>query len=62
MPAYLSVEFSRQKNWGGCYALLQGIFPTQGLNLSPVAPALQDSLLLSHWEGPIFCSNIMLFI
>ena len=28
-----SSEFSRQKYWSGCHFLLQGIFPTQGLNL-----------------------------
>ena len=34
-------------------ALLQGIFQTQGLNLSPAAPALEvDSLPLSHWGSP----------
>ena len=26
------MEFSRQENWNGCHFLLQGIFPTQGLN------------------------------
>ena len=26
--------FSRQEYWSGCHALLQGIFPTQGSNLS----------------------------
>ena len=33
--APLSEGFSRQVYWGrlGCHALLQGIFPTQGLNL-----------------------------
>ena len=28
----LSMEFSRQEYWS-CHSLLQGIFPTQGLNL-----------------------------
>ena len=28
----LSMGFSRQENWVGCYALLQGIFWTQGWN------------------------------
>ena len=28
--APLSMGFSRQEYWGGCHALLQGIFPTQG--------------------------------
>ena len=31
--APLSVEFSRQDYWSGCHSFLQGIFPTQGLNL-----------------------------
>ena len=42
----------------GCHALLQGIFPTQGLNphLLWTAPALQlDSLPLSH-QGSPYCS------
>ena len=30
--APLSMGFSRQEYWSGCHALLQGIFPTQGLN------------------------------
>ena len=28
-----SMEFSRQEYWGGCHFLLQGILPTQGVNL-----------------------------
>ena len=28
--APLSMGFSRQEYWGGCHALPQGIFPTQG--------------------------------
>ena len=32
--APLPMEFSRQEYWSGCYFLLQGIFPNQGLNLS----------------------------
>ena len=31
--APLSMGFSRQEYCSGCHALLQGIFPTQGLNL-----------------------------
>ena len=27
-----SMGFSRQEHWSGCHFLLQGIFPTQGLN------------------------------
>ena len=57
----------------GCHFLLQGTFPTQGLNLH-LLPALQaGSLLLSHqgsllfWLGAILCSdfgssNLKLFI
>ena len=45
--APLSMGFSRQAPWGGCRALLQGVFPTQ--STFPAAPALQaDSLPLSH--------------
>ena len=29
LQAPLSLGFSRQEYWGGCHALLQGIFPTQ---------------------------------
>ena len=29
----LSMGFSQQEYWSGSHALLQGIFPTQGLNL-----------------------------
>ena len=31
--APLSMGFSRQEYWTGCHALLQGIFPIQGLKL-----------------------------
>ena len=42
--ASLSVEFSRQEYWSGfCRALLQGIFPAQGLNL--------HLLCLLHWQA-----------
>ena len=30
--APLSMGFSRQEHWSGLHALLQGIFPTKGLN------------------------------
>ena len=30
--APLSMGFSKQEYWSGCHALLQGIFPAQGLN------------------------------
>ena len=63
MPTYLSMEFSRQENWGGLPCPPPGNLSNPGFEpVSPVAPELQDSLLLSHREGPIFCSNIMLLI
>ena len=43
----LSMEFSRQEYWSGLPFLLQGIFPTQGLNPWPLHWQV-DSLLLSH--------------
>ena len=48
--APLSNGFSRQEYWSGSHALLQGIFPTQGLN-----PHL---LCLLHWRvGPLLLAN-----
>ena len=41
--APLSMGFSRQEYWSGCYALLQGIFLTQGSN-----PPL---FCLLHWQA-----------
>ena len=38
----LSMEFSRQEYWSGCYFLLQRISRTQGLNL--------HLLRLRHWQ------------
>ena len=46
-----STGFSRQEYWSGCSFLLQGIFPTQGLNLCLLWQA--DSLPLSHVGNPI---------
>ena len=40
--APLSMEFSRQEHWSGLPALLEGLFPIQGLN-----PSL---LYLQHWQ------------
>ena len=40
--APLSTKFSRWEYWSGLHALLQGIFPTQGLNSS--------LLHLLHWQ------------
>ena len=39
----LFMGYSRQEYWNGCHFLLQGIFPTQGLNL-------RLSCLL-HWQA-----------
>ena len=47
----LSMGFSRQEYHSGCHFLLQGIFPTQGSNLSPLHWQT-DSLPLSHHGSP----------
>ena len=61
--------FSSGKNTGvGCHVLLQGIFPTQGLNPGP--PHCRQILYqLSHQESPPYClsewkslSHIRLFV
>ena len=45
-------DFSPGKNTGvGCYALLQGIFPTQGLNLG-LSHCKQILYCLSHQRSP----------
>ena len=44
------------KNTGlGCHSLLQGIFPTQGSDLSHMSPALADGFFTTSatWEAPI---------
>ena len=44
--APLSMGFSRSRSTGvGCHALLQGIFPTQGSNLSPILTLSQTQIL-----------------
>ena len=45
LQAPLSMQFSRQKYWSGCHALLQGIFPTQG----PNPGLLHCRQILYHW-------------
>ena len=47
--APLSMGFSRQETAVGCLSLLQGIFPTQGLN-----PSL---LQLLHWQVDSFTTE-----
>ena len=60
--APLSMGFPRQDTGVGCHFLLQGIFPTQGLN--PGLPHWQaESLLLRHLGSPrIYLGNCKLFI
>ena len=45
--APLSMGFSRQEYWSGLHFLLQGVFPTQGLNLG-LLHYQGHSLALSH--------------
>ena len=45
--APLSMGFPTQKYWNGCHFLLQGIFPTQGLNPG-LLHCRQSLYLLSH--------------
>ena len=46
-----SMGFSRQEYWRGLPFLLQGIFPTQGLNPGP-SHCRQTLYLLSHQGSP----------
>ena len=48
--APLSMGFPRQEHWNGCHFLLQGIFPTQELNLQLLHWQV-DSLPLSRQEA-----------
>ena len=51
----LSMGFSQQEYWSGSHALLQGIFPTQGLNLHLlwVLHCRWNLYLLSH-QGCVY--------
>ena len=49
--APLSMGFSRQEYWSGCHFLLQGICPTQGLNLG-LLHCRQMLCPLSHLGSP----------
>ena len=53
--APLSMEFSRQECWSGCYFLFEGIFLTQGSNscLWHLLHWQADSLPLWHLGSPI---------
>ena len=51
-PGFSPIEFSRQEYWSGLPFLLQGIFPTQGLN--PGLPHCSQILYrLSHQGRPL---------
>ena len=53
---------ARILEWG-CHALLQGIFPTQGLNLHLMSPALVGGFFTSSAPGkPILNDIIHLFL
>ena len=51
--APLSMGFSKQEFGSGLHALLQGIFPTQGLNLRLMSPALAGRFFTTCaiWEA-----------
>ena len=53
--APLSVGFSRQEYWCGNtgHSLLQGVFPTQELNLCLLSPALQMDSLPTEPSGKL---------
>ena len=65
LQAPLSIEFSRQEYWSGCHSLLQGIFPTQELNLG-LLHCRQIVYRLSHTHTHIYVQfthiKIYLFI
>ena len=50
--AALSMGFSRQEHWVGSRALLQGIFPTQGLNPGLLLHWMEILYHLSHQGSP----------
>ena len=66
--APLPMEFSRQEYWSGCHFLLQGIFPTQGLNPSLLcllhrqvdSLPLHDCWKTNGFDYPDFVSKVML--
>ena len=49
--APLSMEFYRLGYWSRCHFLLQGLFPTQGLNPRLVSPALAFMTLFIFLVG-----------
>ena len=57
LQAPLSMRFFRQKYWSSFHFLLQGIFPTQGLNLR-LLHWQADSLPLSHQGSSQQCRKL----
>ena len=51
--ALLSMGFTKQEYYSGCHFLLQGIFPTQGMNLG-LLHCRQILYQLSHQGSPCF--------
>ena len=59
---YQSMEFSRPEYWSRWPSLLQGIFPSQELNLGLNWTSLQvDSLPLSHKGSPVMLMFLVKF-
>ena len=54
----MSTGFSSQEHWGGLPFPSQGIFPTQGLNLCLMSPALSSRFFNNSttWEAPQIAS------
>ena len=61
LQAPLSMAFSRQDTGVGSHVLLQGMFPTQGLNpsLLHLLHWQADSLPLSHLESPSLSKELL---
>ena len=53
-----SMEFCRPEYWSGCCSLLQGIFPTQGLNFKLRFPLLQVDSLPAEPRGKPWTSRV----
>ena len=53
LQAPLSMGFSRKNTEVGCHALLQGIFPTQGLNQDLLRLLYWQAATSTTWEAPI---------
>jgi len=61
-PARLLCSWDPGKNTGvGCHALLQGLFPTQGSNVSLMSPSLADGFLLLVPPGKLYLCQLSFF-